>query len=251
MKKNIIVFLFLVLTGYSQNFPAHFKDWVIYYNNFEDSEINPFDIKEEMLKKESIIEKGFIGKSYLSYAKWEDGIILISDKLSPHKSLSISVWWALKDKHKEGGWFEILSLTGKGYISVFTRGGGGDTWCGLTKPAGILQVYNFQGINNINGIYHYDIESVLELEKWNNTVITFTAGRNIKLYHNGQLFTEYNLSGGNFKEEDKINSLSFGRGGGEEIYFDEILILSRVLTYKEINEYYNIMTQLKEMSILK
>ena len=251
MKKLISFFFLWSLFSFSQNFPEYFKDSIIYYNNFE-TKINPFNIKEK-LKKEHIVENGFSGKSYLSEARWRDGVILISDKLSPHNSLSISVWWALKEKHKEGSSFEILSLKGKGYISVFTRGGGKDTWCALKKPAGVLQVYNFPGIRNINGIYKVDIGSVLNLGKnqWNNTIITFTAGKNIKLYHNGNLFAEYNLSGRSFKKEDKINSLSFGYGGMEKIYLDEILILKRVLNEEEIKEYYNMIEGLKETGVLK
>lgn len=252
MKKAIFLLLLLPVLAFSQNFPEYFKNSLIYYNNFDNGKINPYGIKEK-IKKEHILEKGFAGKSYLSFAKWKDGVILISDKLSPANSLTISVWWALKEKHKEGSSFQILGLRGEGYISVFTRGGGKDRWCALKKPAGVLQVYNFPGIRNINGIYKRNIGAVLNLDgkKWNNTVITFTAGTNIKLYQNGNLFAEYNLSGRDFEKKDKINFLSFGYEGMEEVYFDEILILNRVLSADEVKEYFNMIKGLKEMGMLK
>jgi len=175
--KNLFIILFslLILNIFCEEVlvPESIKGNVVYYNDFEKNDgkakINQWNLKENI--KQSNINEGIFGKGYLSTSKWKDGIILEGKALSPHKPITISLWWALKENHKEGASFGIFCFHGKGMISCFVRGGGGDPWCALKKPAGILQVYYFgNGMENINGIYHFDIMSVLDLKskKWHN-----------------------------------------------------------------------------------
>ncbi|MCM8785244.1 MAG: hypothetical protein NC899_03240 [Candidatus Omnitrophica bacterium] len=259
MKLNhfLIFILLLVLSLSSENLlvPEYLKANIVYYNGFEKEdgkgEINKWKIGEKF-NKNNIIPEGFIGKAYLSKANWKDGVILKSDLISPHNPISISVWWALKEDHKEGGSFEILCFNGKGFISCFVRGGGGDPWCALKKPAGVLQVYYFGGgLENINGIYHYDIMNTLNLKskKWNNTFLVITNGIEISLYHNGKKFGKWTLSRP-LTENDLIKTLSFGFAWGEEIIIDEIFIYNRPLKDEEIEEYNKMITGLKDI-ILK
>jgi len=245
--KNLlfIFFSFLIISIFSEEIfvPESIKGNVVYYNDFEKTDgkakINQWNLKENL--NPSHIDEGLFGKGYLSSSNWKDGVILEGKTLSPHNPITISLWWALKEDHKEGGSFGIFCFHGKGMISCFVKGGGEDNWCALKKPAGIFQVYYFgNGMENVNGIYHFDIMSALDLKskKWHNTICKISNGTEIELYHDGKKFGKWTLTR-QLNENDEISKLSFGFEWGEEIYLDEIIIFDRILQQSEIEEYYN------------
>lgn len=231
--------------------PEGWEKLVIYYNDFEGengkAELNPLEIKENF--NPSALAQGLLGKGYLCQGIpmfGGGGFSLQSPTLSPYKALTISIWWALKEEHKVGQGFVIFSLSGKGFISNFVRGGGGDTWCGLSKPAGVFQVYYFPGIQNINGIYDLDIMRSLDLRGgiWHNTVATFSCGREITLYQDGKLVGKWVLTRC-LRDEDSIATLSFA--SGEPILIDELLILRGVMEKEEVERYYKMVKGLREI----
>lgn len=248
--RNSLSFLFLVSFLFAGILPDGYENMVIYFNDFESESgkagFNPLGLRENLNR--SALGDGLLGKGYLI----EDipmfgggGFSLQSPTLSPHKSLTISVWWALKEEHKPGQGFVIFSLNGKGFISNFVRGGGGDPWCALTKPAGVFQVYYFPGIQNINGIYDFDIMRSLDLRGgiWHNTIATFSCGREITLYQDGKRAGRWVLTR-ELKEYDEITTLSFG--SGESIYIDDIVILRGIMREEDTERYYQIISVLKQ-----
>jgi len=101
-------------------------------------------------------------------------------------------------------------------------------------------------MENINGIYHSDIMSVLDLKskRWHNTICKISNGTEIELYHDGKRFGKWALTR-QLNENDGISKLSFGFEWGEEIYLDEIIIFDRTLQQSEIEEYYNMVNGLR------
>ncbi|MBC7327677.1 hypothetical protein H5T87_06140 [bacterium] len=253
LPKLLFLLAFRISCSYAGILPDGLEGLVIYYNDFEQengkANLNPLDIQENINPKS--ISDGLFGRGFLSEGIpmfGGGGISLHSPHLSPLKSLTISVWWALKEDHKPGQGFVIFSFNGKGFISNFVRGGDGDTWCGLSKPAAVFQVYYFSGIQNINGIYDFDIMKTLNLKGgiWHNLIATFSCGREIKLYQDGKIVGKWVLTR-SFRKEDEINTLSFA--SGEEMYIDEILILKGVMNEEEVLRYYNAIKGLKEMML--
>jgi hypothetical protein len=234
---RLLILSLVVSFLFSDILPEGREKFVIYYNDFEESgktRINPLGI-EEIFSPDSLAN-GLFGKGYLcSEGK---SFVLRSTQISPHRSLTISIWWALKEEHKPGAGFIIFSLNGKGFISCFVRGGNGDTWCALTKPAGVFQVYYFPGIQNINGIYDFDIMKTLDLRGgiWHNTIVTFSCGREVNVYQDGRRVGRWILTRC-LREDDGINSLTLAPYG-EAMFFDEVLIMRGVLGEKEVREYY-------------
>ncbi|MFA4015468.1 MAG: hypothetical protein RUDDFDWM_000551 [Candidatus Fervidibacterota bacterium] len=249
--ERILVFGFLFAPIlFSGIFPEGREKAVIYYNDFESEDgkakINLVRMDEHL---PFLSSEGFIGKGCLSQNR--RSFVLRSPFLSPHKLLTISLWWALKEDHKVGHIFVIFSLNGKGFISCFVRGGGNDTWCALAKPAAVFQVYHFPGVKNINGIYDFDVMKTMDLRGgvWHNTIVSFSCGREITLYQDGKKVGKWILTRG-LREEDNINSLSLAPYG-EAVYFDEILILQGVLGEEEVERYYQVVKGLREIFAVK
>lgn len=243
--KLLILSLF-VSPLFSDILPEGWEKFVIYYNDFEKdgkARINPLKI-EEIFSTDSLAN-GLLGKGYLCAEG--KGLTLRSFQLSPHRSLTISIWWALKKERKPGAGFVIFSLNGKGFISCFVRGGGGDPWCALTKPAGVFQVYYFPGIQNINGIYDFDIMRTLDLRGgvWHNTIVSFSCGREVKVYQDGRRVGRWILTRC-LREDDGINSLTLAPYG-EAMFFDEVLIIRGVLREDEVKNYYLKLKGLKDI----
>ncbi len=247
-----MAFLFSIVSFlFSGILPQGFEKQVIYHNDFEQENglaiLNPLGIVEHI--QQPSLTSGFLGKGYLSQGIpmfGGGGISLHSPALSPHKSLTISVWWALKEEHKPGQGFVVFSHNGKGFISNFIRGGGGDPWCALAKPAGVFQVYYFPGIQNINGIYDLDIMNTLDLRGgiWHNTIATFSCGREIVLYQDGKKVGKWILTR-NLNEDDSLTTLYFA--SGEAMCIDEILILRGIIREEDAERYYKVTKVLREI----
>jgi len=113
---------------------------------------------------------------------------LESPRLSPHRALSVSVWWALERDLKIDDTFGIMAIGGRtrSYVSHFSRGRG--RWCALREPAGVFQVYNFPGIRNVSALYDRQLSRHLDLRRsrWHHSAITVAAGRRLVVYTDGQ-----------------------------------------------------------------
>jgi len=237
----ILISAIMLLIGYTPyiSLPPSWESRVIYYQSFdnEKAEINSANLESD--------ETATIGLGGIRGRCASDKSIQLKGKaLSPHQPLAVSFWWSLqKDPDKNSG-FGLFHLTnGKGFISNFVRSG---PWCALEKPAAVTQVYYLPDIQNVNGIYDYDIIKSLDLKHgdWHHTAVVFTAGSMVSVYTDGSLVSQIRLVGRSFSESDNINLMILGSNGGLPIALDEIIILDRPLSDEEVAEYVNIIRQM-------
>lgn len=182
---------------------------------------------------------GLIGKALDAVEK---PLVLEGDALSPHRPLTISFWWALPRDLPIDGAFGLFQLTGRGFVAAFTRGKG--EWCALQEPAGVLQVYDFPGIQDHNGIYDPKLSRSLDLRAgaWHHTAAVFRHASSVELYTDGVRVAEAATLGRELSEEDAIRSLSLGGG----VLLDEVLILDRAVDAEGIEDYRRGMLRLRE-----
>ncbi len=185
--------------------------------------------------------EGFIGRGL--YVK--DGrhpFALRGPALSPHRPLTLSFWWALPYDLAIDGGYSLFSLNGKGMVAAFCRGKG--EWCALQRPAGVFQVYYFNGIQNVNGIYDGDIRARLDLRKgvWHHTAVVFRRGCIAQMYTDGRMVFEVTTSGREFRPEDVLHDLSLGG----PLMVDELAILNRAVDGDLISDYFQGMARLRE-----
>lgn len=86
----------------------------------------------------------------------------------------------------------------------------------------------------------------LKSKNWNNTVLVISNGIEVSLYHNGKKYGNWTMSRP-LNENDLIKTLSFGFAWSEEIVLDEIFIFNRPLKKEEIEEYYRMVSGLKNI----
>jgi hypothetical protein len=132
-------------------------------------------------------------------------------------------------------------------VSHFSRGKG--DWCALERPAGVLQVYHFNGIRDVNGIYDYDLLARLDLKAgvWHHTALTFSGGAVVNLYTDGVPTFKIHLKGHSFTEADAIHELFIGSRHGTPTWVDEAMIHQRMLTADEIGDYVRVVRQMREV----
>lgn len=184
---------------------------------------------------------GFLGQG----AAAAGTLVLQGPPLSPHRPCTISFWWSLeKDLPIDGG-FQLFSLNGKGFVSAFTSGKG--EWCALQKPAGVLQVYYLQGIQNVNGIYDYDLARSLDLHGgvWHHCAVVFQQASVVELYTDGKLAYAIPLTGRSFAESDALVRLEIGGA----VRFDEVAVLNRAIDRDLLGEYLQGMWRLREYTV--
>ncbi len=140
------------------------------------------------------------------------------------------------------GVFNLFSLNGKGYLSAFVRGKG--EWCALQKPAGVCQVYNFAGIQNVNEIYDFDLLKSLDLRGgiWHHSAAVLRPSGAFQFYTDGKVVSEITTKGRAWNAEDKLQSLTLGSG----VILDDVAILNRALDADLINDYLRGVRQLRE-----
>jgi hypothetical protein len=159
--------------------------------------------------------------------------------------LTVSFWWKLTHPLNSSSGFSLMSLNGKGYISLFVRSG---PWCGLKKPSGVLQVYNFPGIRNYNGIYDDDILRHMDLSpgKWHHTAVVFTAASMVQAYTDGKLVCKIRTLGRDFTALDDLHSLIIGDDGPCGMVVDSILLVDKPLNGGEVQEYETAIRQMRQ-----
>jgi len=164
--------------------------------------------------------------------------------LSPHRPWTLSFWWALPADLPVDGGFGLFGLSGKGYIGAFVRGKG--DWCALQRPAGVLQVYYFAGIRNVNDIYDMDIARTLVLRArvWHHTAAVFRLGSVVELYNDGSLASRITTTGRCFRPDDEMRNLEIGGG----VWLDELAVLNRAVSPEQIRDYVQGMRRIAEYS---
>jgi len=232
--------------------PPSWESRLAYYNSFDLPEgtaaVNVAGLTEKV--KVATGPDGIGGRCARS--EQQQGLVVSGDALSPHRPLAVSFWWALLDEAKLDSGFGLFHLGGgSGFVSHFARSG---PWCGLTRPAAVLQVYYLPGIANVNGLYDFDLLGHLDLRPnvWHHTALVFSAASLVELYTDGRKVWEVRLTGRNFAESDGLRDLTLGGlHGGLRVALDEVMILDRPLTAAEIGEYCAAVGQLREVGWLQ
>jgi len=199
-------------TGATQGRSARGPNWLgqgaIAYADFDDPE--RADLRDSHTDIEVIrVPERSAGQGLIGGCANTTGstIALRSNRFSPHRPWTLSFWWALpRDLPIDGG-FGMFSLTGKGYIGAFVRGKG--EWCALQRPAGVLQVYYFGGIQNVNDIYDGDLAAHLALQggAWHHTAAVFRMGAVVDMLTDGRRVARIATTGRPFAEGDAVRGL--------------------------------------------
>ncbi len=210
---------------------------LIYYSTFD---LDPVPVKPEVNSGMLAVAAGAPARTEPAglFARalntTEKPLVLSGEALSPHRPLTISFWWALPKDLPADGSFSLFQITGRGIIAAFTRGKG--EWCALKEPAGVLQVYYFPGIQDVNGIYDVDLAKRVDLRAgaWHHTAAVIRQGAIVELYTDGMRVAEIATSGRAFLPADGIRSLRIGGG----VVLDEVLVLDRALDAENVADYY-------------
>jgi hypothetical protein len=221
--------------------PAWMQECLIYYNTFEGKPDGP-DVNTEGITVGEAAETAAGGLFRRCLDTTAKPLVLKSAAFSAHRPLTLSFWWALpKDLPVDGG-YSLFQFSGRGIVSAFTRGKG--DWCALQRPAGVLQVYYFPGIQNVNGIYDYDLAAHLDLRAgvWHHTAVVLRQATNVQLYTDGKPVCEITLSGREFTKADALETLSLGGG----VLLDEVAVLNRAVASGMIADYYRGVARLRE-----
>ena len=227
--------------------PPDLEERLIYYNAFEQAdgkpEINAAGLVQ--VGKTRAAEAGMRGQGVVTDRR--GALQLRSPELSPHKPLTVMLWWALTEDAKIDSGFNLVHLQGRGIISHFSRGKG--EWCALQRNVAILQVYYFPGIQNVNGIYDADWASHIELKAgaWHHTALVINGASLVEVYTDGRLAWKTRNDGRPFNEDDKVNEVTVGTRGAPGLAIDEVMILRRALTVDEIAGYVDAIRQMREV----
>lgn len=232
--------------------PGWFLDCLAYYSNFESAPDEPLvkvtGIETDLAARRGeapggspvLTDAGFLGRG-LEILDWGAPLVLRGEGLSPHRPLTLSFWWCLPfDMTIDGGYY-LFELTGAGYIGLFSRGRG--EWCALQRPAGVFQVYYFSGIQNVNGIYDFDLAAHCDLRAgvWHHSAVVFRRARTAQVYTDGEMVFEVTVEGRAFSEEDNLRNLALGG----PLVLDELAVLDRAVEADMIADYWRGMTQLR------
>lgn len=224
--------------------PPAFETRVVYYNGFSRADGAPeIDrIHAEPRCQVAVTPDGFLGPGAM-IATNDQALHLISPAFSPHRPVTFFLWWALAGQHQPESCFGILHLQGRGIVSHFSRGKG--EWCALQKPAGVFQVYYFPGIQNVNGIYDFDLAAHLDLspDAWHHTALVISAASLCELYTDGKRVFSVRIAGRNFQEADALHDLTFGSPFPMKI--DEAMVFNRALSADEVAYYYTATSQMR------
>lgn len=216
--------------------PPAWEDRVIFYNAFERADGLP-EINTARLEITAKLEASETGmRGHGARTGKGHALHLRGPELSAHRPLTVSFWWALREDADKTIGFGLLHLSGRGYVSHFIRSG---PWCGLDRPAAVLQVYNLPDIHDVNDIYDREIQARgdLKADVWHHTAVVFSAASVVTVYTDGRKVCETRLTGRAFLSEDKLQDLAIGDSDGPPLLLDEVVILNRPLSAAEIAEY--------------
>ncbi|MBA2480228.1 MAG: hypothetical protein H0V44_06170 [Planctomycetes bacterium] len=213
--------------------PAWFQDNAIFYQDFSQGadrpRLNSADLRITG-GEAAAVRAGFLGQAWSLEAT---ELVLSGPMLSPHRPLTISLWWSLPRDLPITGGFGLAALTGTGFISSFVSGKG--EWCALQRPAGVLQMQRLAGIQDVNHLYDLDIAAHVDLRAnvWHHTALVIAQASTAKLIIDGRLVGEATASGRFFTIGDELVNLRCGRG----IIIDELCVLARAIDVALIPDY--------------
>jgi hypothetical protein len=158
------------------------------------------------------------------------------------RPITAAMWFRLEQPMKEETGFHLLSLWApKGYISNFVAGKG--PWCALTRPMFVIQMYNFPGISNVNGLDYGD--GRLADKQWHHVAVTVSEGSRVRVYWDGRPRSEFTTKGRLLAARDTVREIHFGPNGAAlPITVDELLVLDRALSAEEVRSYVEAVTRL-------
>ena len=234
--------------------PLWFREAVSYYASYEGAAdqplVNGAGLATDLSVRRGegaadlgpiVVDDGLLGRC-LHIRDWRAPLVLRGEAVSPHRALTVSFWWALPYDLAIDGGYQLFDITGAGLVSLFCRGKG--EWCALQKPAGVFQVYYFTGIQNINGIYDFDLLSHVDLraQVWHHTAVVFRRASAIEGYVDGSLAFEYTITGREFTADDDLTTLTVGG----PLYVDELAVLGGAPEGDMIADYYRGVSRLRE-----
>lgn len=226
--------------------PPAWSDSLIYYQSFDTADGRPEVNLGHLQERDTLLPApgGIRRRCGMPAATGKHRQVqLVSNDLvlSPHKPLTISIWWSLPQDLPPQGGFDLIQLHGRGFISHFARGG---PWCGLKETAGVLQVYHFPNINNVNGIYDQSLPATLGLKKgqWHHCAMVITGASLITIFTDGKPAFECRTAGRPFTPEDGLKTLSLGGS----VFLDEIMVLRKATSAEEIAEYFFALRQMHQ-----
>ncbi|MFP4056818.1 MAG: hypothetical protein ACLF0G_08110 [Candidatus Brocadiia bacterium] len=232
--------------------PPAFEGRLLYYNGFERPDGQPEIDRSEARQggRLDLSAEGLFGRGAVT----GEGKVLSlrSDAFSPHRPLTISLWWALEADLEVDQGFGLVHLGAKkGYVAHFCRGKG--NWCALQRPAAVLQVYYVPGIKNVNGIYDRDLMAHLDLRRgvWHHTALVFRGGSLIEVYTDGETDWELRVRGRSFRQADGFGQLTLGTRGTPRMVIDEVLVLRQALRPADIRTYVAALRQMRQARYLR
>ncbi|HPD15060.1 MAG TPA: hypothetical protein PLE19_08920 [Planctomycetota bacterium] len=226
--------------------PPALEDRLLYYHGFEQFGGQPEANKADLVQVGNVnsVPDGMRGRGAMT----GNGSVLQlrSPELSPHRPLTVMLWWALAEDARPETGFGLVHLQGRGIISHFAAGKG--PWCALQRTAAVLQVYYFPGIQNVNGIYDADWAAHIELRAgaWHHTALVIQGASLVEVYTDGRLAWKTRNDGRPFHEDDKVGEVTFGTRGAPGLLIDEVFVLRRALTAAEIADYVAAIRQMRE-----
>lgn len=231
--------------------PPRWSERVTFYHSFErglaEPAINAADASVEGPPTKET--EGYVGQGYRS-SPCPEGVggqlTLRSSAFSAHRPLTVMMWWRLDAPMKAETTYHLINLRGKGYISSFVHGKG--RWCALERPTVVLQVYNFPGISNHNGIRGGG-DPWVKAGQWHHAALTVEAGSEVRAYRDGALERRHVIQGSLFTEGDTREVRLGNRCGGHPMTIDEVIVVDRALGKQEIRDYIEACERLKEVGM--
>ena len=225
--------------------PPNLVERVVYYHSFQNGadrpEVNLLGARTQA--PPTTPEDGIAGKAchFGDAAAGKGGIRLTGVLLPLHRPLTLSMWWKLRGPMKPETAFNLVALHGKGFISNFARGQG--PWCALKEPTFVMQVYNWPGVSNYNGIWHGS--AWLDANQWHHVAMVISKGADVAVYWDGKRRCDYAIVGRAFAPQDVVTSIEFG----PEWLIDELMILEKAMSAEEISDYITAVRWLGTMGV--
>jgi hypothetical protein len=232
--------------------PPNLADRVVFYHSFGKGLKTP-DLNligASLTLAENTPAPGVVGPGYMSgsgtVARAKGGFRLHSPALSPHRPMTVMLWWRLDEPMREEKGFGVIALRGKGWISTFVAGKG--PWCALKEPTYVFQCYNFPGMENCNDVWGG--RAWFEPGVWHHAAMTVSGAADIRIYWDGKLRTQYAPKKRLF-QEGEIDSVELGASGNSPaMTLDEIVILDRALGAEEILSYMTAVNALAQVGFV-
>jgi hypothetical protein len=225
--------------------PPWLEDRVVYYHPFEGDLRSPM---VNLIGAETVVLRGTAapGLAGTGLQDPQPGnsagpVSLRSPALTPSRPLTLSLWWRLDAPMAAESCFHLLTLSGGGMVSNFVRGQG--EWCALREPTYVLQVYNYEGIANINGIWHGN--AWVEPQVWHHVAMVFGNASEVDVYWDGILRSHYAIKGRAFGVRDG-GTLDVGPNWlFHPMTLDDLMVLDRALSAEEVAAYVLAVRQLR------